>query len=200
MNNTAKTASAISNADDRNSAKAPDGPCWKAARRCPGRRRCRRWGSQRAVCAAPAVAAAVRRRLPARRRWCRRCCCRRPAAWWPGAAGSRCWTDGPRCCRRQRGAPRRSNEAVTSAAPETAISAAAKTAKDRIWSWLVCSSYSRGRRPVAPHPRIFHNNLNCIRITDKIPPHKFPVGKVVRKRRVSPAAHPRAARRCRRSD
>ena len=111
MNNTAKTASAISNADDRNSAKAPDRPMLESSAAMPRPAAMPAMGpSQRE---APLLRRRPwprppwrRRRLPARR-WRRRCCCRRPAAWWPGAAGSRCWTDGPRCCRRQRGAPRR---------------------------------------------------------------------------------------------
>ena len=112
MNNTAKTASAISNADDRNSAKAPDRPMLESSAAMPrpaampamgpSQREAPLWPRRRPWPRPPWR----RRRLPARR-WCRRCCCRRPAAWWPGAAGSRCWTDGPRCCRRQRGAPRR---------------------------------------------------------------------------------------------
>ena len=66
MNNTAKTASAISNADDRNSAKAPDRPMLESSAAMPSRRRCRRWGRasarrrfwpRRRPVAAPAVAA-----------------------------------------------------------------------------------------------------------------------------------------------
>ena len=61
MNNTAKTASAISNADDRNSAKAPDRPMLESSAAMPRPAAMPAMGpSQReAPLAAPAVAAPV---------------------------------------------------------------------------------------------------------------------------------------------
>ena len=205
MNNTAKTASAISNADDRNSAKAPDRPMLESSAAMPRPAAMPAMGpSQREaplLAAAPAVAApAVAAPAAPARRWRRRCC-RRPAAWWPGAAGSRCWTDGPRCCRRQRGAPRRQTKPSPAPRRKRRSALRRKPRKTEFGhGWCAPRTREGGARSAAP-ANFPYNNLNCIRITDKIPPHKFPVGKgSSEKWGISPGAHPRAARRCRRSD
>ena len=153
MNNTAKTASAISNADDRNSAKAPDRPMLESS------------AAMLRPAAMPAMGPSQREAplLPRRRPWPRSPwrlparrwrCCWRPAAWWPGAAGSRCWTDGPRCCRRQRGAPRRQTKPSPAPRRKRRSALRRKPRKTEFGhGW--CVSYWRRRRPVAPHPRIF---------------------------------------------
>ena len=182
MNNTAKTASAISNADDRNSAKAPDRPMLESSAAMPR------------PAAMPAMGPS-----------------QREAPLFRGAGRGRARRGGAGGCRRGGGAGgvaaggrRRGGLALLGhVAGLTAHAAAAASAarlgvkrsrhqrragngdqrcgENRERQNLVMVGVLLVLAKAAPRsaaPANFpYNNLNCIRITDKIPPHKFPVGK-----------------------
>ena len=138
MNNTAKTASAISNADDRNSAKAPDRPMLESSAAMPR----------------PAAMPAMTE----------------PARGGLALLGAVCWTDGPRCCRRQRGAPRRQTKPSPAPRRKRRSALRRKPRKTEFGhGWCAPRTREGGARSAAP-ANFPYNNLNCIRITDKIRP------------------------------